>query len=191
LYSIFVQSAFGNRPAPAQDMNQPSAQWRSWVLILLLFFVAALGIEGRELYVFTQTFREVRSGWLPVQATATGTIVAATERRSASTRTSAVGQVTVYVASASVRYSLAGRDYSGAALGWTERLPALSRLELKGIEPGQAIAIRVSRSDADHATLLGAWTAPSVVPFAFLIAVEFALLGLIVLCGRYAVRRPA
>jgi len=172
-------------------MNQPTAQWRSWVLIPLVFFIAALGIEGHELYTFTQTFREVRSGWLPVQATANGTIIATTERRSASTRTSAVGQVMVYVAGASVRYSLAGKDYSGAALGWAERLRPLSRLELKGIEPGQTIAIRVRRDTPDQATLLGEWTAPSVVPFAFLVAVEFVLLGLIVLCGRFAVRQPA
>jgi hypothetical protein len=37
-------------------MTEETAQWRGSVCILLLFFIVAFFIEGRELLIFTRTF---------------------------------------------------------------------------------------------------------------------------------------
>lgn len=170
-------------------MPEESAEWRGWVCILLVFFVAAFVIEGRALVILTRTFVEVRSGWLPVQGLVQKSLIATSQRRSSSARSAPVASITIYTVGARVSYALNDKAYEVTALGWGEYFRKLSQWEQSGLEPGRSIPIRVRPDAPDHATLLGEWTPPSVVLFGRYIATEIALLCVIVICGKFAIRR--
>jgi hypothetical protein len=173
-------------------MKQPveeAAQWRAPVLILLLFFITALVIEGRELVIFTRAFTNVRASWMPVRALVEQSVIATSERRSGSTRSSAVAHVTLFIAGAKVRYALNGETHEVDALGWGERLRILSQWETGGVEAGRTISIRVQPDSPDHATLLGEWTPASSVVFGRFVGTEIAMLCGIAVCGKFVIRR--
>jgi hypothetical protein len=87
-------------------MTEETARWRGSVCILLLFFIVAFFIEGRELLIFTRTFIEVHTTWRPVQGLVQENLIATSERRSSSTRSSAVAHITLFTVGAKVRYTL-------------------------------------------------------------------------------------
>jgi hypothetical protein len=174
-----------------KQADAETSQRRAPVVILLMFFVAAFDIEGRQLVIFTRTFPEIRNSWLPVQASVEDSFIATSERHSASTRSGAVAHVTLFTAGAKVRYTRSGETYDVTALGWDESWRALSQWETSGVEAGRTIFIRVLPEAPDHATLLGEWTPASSVVFGRHIATEIAMLCGIVLGGKLAIRRAA
>jgi hypothetical protein len=62
-------------------------------------------------------------------------------------------------------------------------------VEAREIHKGERIPVRVSPFANDHATLLGEWNAASTIVFARLILIELALIGMLVICGKFAIRR--
>jgi hypothetical protein len=170
-------------------MNEPVRQWRGWVCLLFVFCLAAFFIEAREFATFAQTFIEIRNSWRPRQAVVEGTVIATSERRSSSTRTLAVAHITLFTVGAKVSYTTENQLHDAVALGWDERLRVLSQWEARDIQKGASITVRVSPGASDHVTLLGEWNAVSVTVFARLIATELALLGALVICGKFAIRR--
>jgi len=170
-------------------MNEPVRQWRSWVCLLFIFFLAAFFIEARELADFSRTFIEIRNAWRPRQAVVEGSVIATSERRSSSTRTMAVAHISLFTVGAKVNYTTENQLHDAIALGWDERLRVLSQWEARDIQKGASITVRVSPAASDHVTLLGEWNAVSVIVFARLIATELALIGALVICGTFAIRR--
>jgi hypothetical protein len=172
-------------------MTEETARWRGSVCILLLFLIVAFFIAGRELLIFTRTFIEVHTSWLPVQGLVQESLIATSERRSSSTRSSAVAHITLFTVGAKVRYTLNDKTYGVTASGWGEYFRRLSEWEQSGVEAGRSISIRVRPDALDHATLLGDWNPASTVVFGRFIAAEIALLCAIVICGKFVIRRSA
>jgi hypothetical protein len=128
-------------------MAEETARWRGSVCLLLLFFIAVFLIEGRELVIFTRSFLGVRTAWLPVQGLVQESLIATSERRSSSTRSSAVAHITLFTVGAKVRYTLNDKTYGVTASGWGEYFRRLSEWEQSGLEAGRSISLRV-RPDA-------------------------------------------
>ena len=160
-------------------------------LYIVIFFIAVFVIEGRELVIFTRTFMEVRTAWLPVQGLVQESLIATNERRSSSVRSAAVAHITVFTVGAKVRYTLNDKTYVATTLGWEEYFRRFSEWGQSGIEVGRPISIRVRPDALDHATLLGERTPASLVVFGRLIAAEMALFCAAVICGKFAIRRTA
>lgn len=179
----------GSSKRKISSMKEPVSQWRGWVCLLFLFFLAAFLIEAREFADFSHTFTEIRNTWQPLQALVEGTVIATGERRSGSTRTGAVAHITVFTVGARVRYTTENQSYDAIALGWDESLRMLSRWEARDIHVGESIRVRVSPFASDHVTLLGEWNAASVTVFARLVATALALIGALVICGKFAIKR--
>jgi len=163
----------------------------AFCLYIVTFFIVAFFIEGRELLIFTRTFIEVHTAWLPVQGLVQESLIATSERRSSSTRSSSVTHITLFTVGAKVRYTLNDKTYGVTASGWGEYFRRLSEWEQSGVEAGRSISIRVRPDALDHATLLGEWTPVSSVVFGRFIAAEIALFCAIVICGKFAIRRSA
>ena len=173
------------------DVQEPATQWRGWICLLFLFFLAAFLIEARELVIFARTFTEIRNTWLAVPARVEETLIATGERRSSNTGSGAVGHITLFTVGAKVRYTTENQSYDAVALGWGERLRTLSQWEGRDIQVGKSITVRVSPSASDHATLIGEWNPPSTMVLVRLIATELALIGGMWICAKFAVKRAA
>ncbi|HEY0800523.1 MAG TPA: DUF3592 domain-containing protein [Steroidobacteraceae bacterium] len=144
-------------------------------------------VVGRDLVIFARTFAEFRSAWLPVQAVVKESSIASRAARSSGNSRAAPSQITLVTVVAMVHYRLNERTYDVAASGWEERYRTFSRWEQFGLEAGRAVAIRVRPDDPDHATLLGEWTPPSVVPFGRYIATEILVLCALIVCGKFII----
>jgi hypothetical protein len=168
-----------------------TSQWRASACIVMLFLIAAFIIEGRELLNFERSFNEVRGSWLPVQAAVEEKWIATVERRSGSTRAGAVAYVTQFAPGVRAHYTVNGKPYDVAALGWSEPLRAFAQWEGRGVETGRVIPIRVDPQAPDHATLLGEWTPASSIIFGRLFGIELLILCAMIVCGKFVIRRTA
>jgi hypothetical protein len=158
-------------------------------LLIWLFLAIAFVIEGSELVKFTQTFADVRSSWQPVQAVVKQSSIASRAARSSGTWRAAPGYITLFAVVAIVHYQLNDKIYDVTAAGWENRYRIFSQWEQSGLERGRPVAIRIRPDAPDHATLLGEWTPPSLVQFGRYVAMEIMLLGALVVCGRFVIRR--
>lgn len=170
-------------------MANDNPQWRVSVCLLWLFLAAVLVIGAQDLVSFTRRFFDIRSAWVPVEATVIETSIGAAERKSASTRNGAASHITVWTVSALVRYRVNGQSFAGLASGWPEYYKTFATLEQGAIVAGNSIMVRVDPNAPAKASLLGEWTRPSTIVFARMIALELIALAALIVAGKFAIKR--